>query len=102
MGPTATVRVPSIWKRTKSAGRQSGPQVWPVRCLPVSGACAHTQASPNCAPILQPEKNKFPQRIRLRDFHFETFATIFISVIPLVGINLATWIAVHAGNGPLM
>jgi hypothetical protein len=34
--------------------------------------------------------------------HLETFTTIFISVIPIVGISLATWIAVHAGNGGLM
>jgi hypothetical protein len=34
--------------------------------------------------------------------HLETFATIFISVIPIVGISLATRIAVHAGNGGLM
>ena len=33
---------------------------------------------------------------------YETFATIFISVIPIVGISLATRIAVHAGNAGLM
>jgi hypothetical protein len=31
-----------------------------------------------------------------RRHHLETVATIFISVIPIVGISLATWIAVHA------
>jgi hypothetical protein len=34
--------------------------------------------------------------------HLETFAMILISVIPLVGISLATCIAVHAGNGALI
>jgi len=42
------------------------------------------------------------RRKRLGVHHLETLATILISVIPFVGISLATWIAVHAGNGALI
>jgi hypothetical protein len=37
--------------------------------------------------------------VSLAASYLRSFATILISVIPLVGINRETWIAVHAGKG---